>query len=186
MASFDANDIAQQDRDRVARLESDIHSTNAIVGQIANQMNHFLQLQQQNIPNNPPPRRNLNLPDPPHFSGNPSELQSFKVQLCQYMGANPDIYVDSQTQILFSGSHLRGPARDWYESLIDPATLMVPPSTTFDIFLQELEEFFGGAITFQSRERSLILLRQTLPYQSWPLLFKQLQMHFALAGLIIL
>ena len=38
---------------------------------------------------------------------------------------------------------------------------MVPASYTFDIFLQQLEDFFGGAITLQSRERSLILLRQT-------------------------
>ena len=77
------------------------------------------------------------------------------------MGANYETYIDSQTQILFLGSHLLGPARDWYESLIDPVTLMVPPSYTFDIFLQELEDFFGGAITLQSRERSLTILRQT-------------------------
>ena len=38
---------------------------------------------------------------------------------------------------------------------------MVPPSYTFDIVLQELEDFFGGAITLQSRERSLTVLRQT-------------------------
>ena len=38
---------------------------------------------------------------------------------------------------------------------------MVPTSYTFDTFLLELEDFFGGAITLQSRERSLTVLRQT-------------------------
>ena len=161
MASFDAN-VAQQERDRVARLESDKNSLRTQFQQMANHVNYLTnQVQNQNPlppPAPPPQRRNLNLPDPPKFSGNPSELQSFKVQLCQFMGTNYDTYIDSQTQILFSGSHLLGPARDWYESLIDPVTLMVPPSYTFDIFLQELEESFGGAITLQSRERSLTVL----------------------------
>ena len=150
MASFDAN-VAQQERDRVARLESDSNSFRTQFQQMGNLLNYLTnQLQNQNPPPPqapPPQRRNLNLPDPPKFFGNPFELQSFKVQLCQYMGANYDTYIDSQTQILFSGSHLLGPARDWYESLIDPVTLTIPPSHTFDIFLQELEDFFGGAIT---------------------------------------
>ena len=68
---------------------------------------------------------------------------------------NYDTYIDSQTQILYSGSLLTGHARDWYESLINPNTLLLPPSYTFDTFLQELEDFFGGGVTLKSRERSL-------------------------------
>ena len=37
----------------------------------------------------------------------------------------------------------------------------LPPSYTLDSFVQELEDFFGGSNTRQSRERSLDVLRET-------------------------
>ena len=83
--SFDIS--AQQERDRVARLESDNNSIRSLMQQMGDQLNYLTNQVQNNPPPQqppPPPRRNLNLPDPPKFSGNPSELQSFKVQRCQF------------------------------------------------------------------------------------------------------
>ena len=45
--------------------------------------------------------------------------------------------------------------------MVDPNTFQLHPSYNLHRFFQELEEFFGGAITLHSRERSLDLLRQT-------------------------
>ena len=44
----------------------------------------------------PPTRPNLNLPEPPRFSGTPSELPSFQLKLCQFLRGNYNTYFDSQ------------------------------------------------------------------------------------------
>ena len=44
---------------------------------------------------------------------------------------------------------------------MDPVTSLVPPSITFDAFLDQLSDYFGGGVTTQTLERSLINLRQT-------------------------
>ena len=72
-----------------------------------------------------------------------------------------DAYIDSRNQILFAGSFMDGQAGQWYDSLIDQSTYHVPSTYTFDSFMQELENFFGGGVTLHSRERSIINLRQT-------------------------
>ena len=74
----------------------------------------------------PPTQKSLNLPLPPRFSGSPSELNSSKLRLIQYLGSNMDAYIDSHHQILFAGSLMDGPASRWYESLIDQSTYHVP------------------------------------------------------------
>ena len=117
--------------------------------------------------NNPPPplprplRPNLNLPQPPQFSGTPSELPIFKLKLFQFLMGNHNTYQDFESQLMLAGSLLAGSALQWYLSLIDPVTIRLPPSYTIDSFIQELEDFFGGGNTVQSRERSLDVLRQT-------------------------
>ena len=79
---------------------------------------------------------------------------------CALMG-NYNTYYDNDSQLLFAGSLLDGSAGQWYSSLVDPTSIRLPPSYTLDSFMQELEDFFGGGITLQSRERSLDILRQT-------------------------
>ena len=106
----------------------------------------------------PPIQKSLNLPIPPRYSGSPSELNSFRLRLIQYLGSNMDAYIDSHNQILFAGSLMDGPASQWYESLIDQSTYHVPSTYTFDSFVQELEDFLGGGVTLHSRERSYINL----------------------------
>ena len=59
--------------------------------------------QNENIPPPPPTllptRPNLNLPQPPFFSGNPNELPSFKLKLCLYLRGNSQTYFDPDSQI---------------------------------------------------------------------------------------
>ena len=48
----------------------------------------------------PPPRPNLNLPEPPRFPGAPSELPSFQLKLCKFLTGNYYTYFDSQSQLM--------------------------------------------------------------------------------------
>ena len=114
-----------------------------------------------NQPPTPQPRPNLSLSPPSKFSGIPSELPMFKLRLYQYLMGNINTYGDNASQLLFAGSLLEGSAGQWYGTIVDPVTLLLPPSYTLDSFWQELQDFFGGGVTLQSRERSLDVLRQT-------------------------
>ena len=164
MAEYDET-VLQHEQSRVAFLEhqNQIHSSN--FQHMAQELNHLRNVISQ--PNQPPihsipnSRPNINLPHPPSFSGNPGELYSFKIRLSQYLRGNHLNYNDSESQLLYAGSLLSGTAGQWYDSLIDPATLLLPTTYTLESFLLELEDFFGGGVTLQTRERSLILLRQT-------------------------
>ena len=120
----------------------------------------------------------MNLPTPPRFFGTPSKLISFKLRLCQYLGSNMDVYIDSRTQILFAGSLMDGQAGLWYESLVDQSSYHVPSTDTFDSFMQEFEDFFGGGITLQSRERSLIILHQTSSVSELAIAFYNITNNF--------
>ena len=153
MADFDAAQDAQDapnDRDRVTFLEQNVQFL----------INQIHQLQNKPQPP-PPPRPNLNLPTPPQFSGLPTELPLFELKLLHYLVGNQSTYHDSETQLLFAGSLLLGSAGQWYHALVDPGTLLLPPTYDLPRFFHELEDFFGGAVTLQARERSLDLLRQT-------------------------
>ena len=74
---------------------------------------------------------------------------------------NHNTYNDNESQLMLACSLLIGYTGQWYLSLIDSNTIHLPPSYTLDSFIQELEDFFGGANTLQSWERSLDVLRQT-------------------------
>ena len=89
-----------------------------------------------------------------------------------------DVYIDSRTQILFAGSLMDGQAGQWYESLVDQTSHHVPSTYTFDSFMQELEDFFGGGVTLQSRERSRIILRQTRPVSELAIAFQNITDSF--------
>ena len=138
--------------DRITFLEQNFQN-------VVNELNYLRNVVAR--PSPPPPRPNLNLPQPAPFSGVPSELQTFKLKLFQYLIGNQNTYSDSESQLLLTGSLLLGPAGQWYSSLVDFHTLKLPPHYTLDSFFAELEDFFGGAVTLQSRERSLEILRQT-------------------------
>ena len=109
----------------------------------------------------PPPSLDLKLPAPTPFFGDPSELRSFQLQLCEFLSGSPARYHDDYSRILYSGSSLKGAARKWYEGLMDPSTNRLPPAYTFDFFLSEMISFFGGGVNILTLERDLANLRQT-------------------------
>ena len=108
-----------------------------------------------------PLQPNLNLPPPPQFSGLvPSELGSFRIKVSQFIYGNHNTYTTAASQVMCAGALLIGPAAQWYESLVDLTTMQLPTHYTLPIFFHELADFFGGGVTLDSRERSLIGLRQ--------------------------
>ena len=109
MASFDASEAQTEQVGRVASLENtmgglmaELHRLQSVVAQQAQhaQNAHYNQNDCLQYVPPPPPRPNLNLPEPPRFSGTPSELPSFQLKLCQYLRGNYNTYFDSQSQYL--------------------------------------------------------------------------------------
>ena len=139
MADFDAQQDAQDAQDEKNRI-------NYLEQNVQYLINQIQQLQSQTQPPLPT-RPNLNLPQPPQFSGLPTELPLFKVKLLHHLVGNQSTYHDSNTQLLYAGSLLIGSAGQWYHALVDPVTLLLPPTHDLPRFFQELEDFFGGAVT---------------------------------------
>ena len=95
MAQFDAQQVDpqqaqfQQDQARIAFLEQNVNYSTTSIQQLQN--------------NDPQPipqqisHPNLNLPQPPPFSGSPSELPIFKLKLIHYLVGNQNTYHDSET-----------------------------------------------------------------------------------------
>ena len=117
MAAFDAN--TQQDPTRMTNIE------NAIT-ELINEVHYLRTMQQQPFqppsppspPSPPPPvlllnRPNLNLATPPAFSGNPSELPTFKLKLSQFLIGNHNTYTDSASQLLYAGGLLSSFSYQW-------------------------------------------------------------------------
>ena len=162
MADFDAQQAYAQAQAHQNQFEHDqariLHMENTIA-----QMGNALH-QLQNVPQPAPPPHfhpNLNLSPPPPFSGSPLLFPTFKMKLMHFLVGNRNTYPDSESQLLYAGQLLDGPAYQWYQSMVDPDTFQLPLSYDLHRFFQELEAFFGGAVTLHSRERSLDLLHQT-------------------------
>ena len=83
------------------------------------------------------------------------------MKLIHFLVGNGHTYPDLESQILYVGKPLEGPAYQWYQAIVDPTTTLLPLAYDLNRFFQELEDFFGGAVTLRSRERSLDMLRQT-------------------------
>ena len=88
-------------------------------------------------------------------------LSTFKMKLMHFLVGNRNTYPDFESQLLYAGQLLEGPAYQWYHAIVDPKTTQFFVSYDLARFFQELEDFFGGAVTLHSRERSLDMLRQT-------------------------
>ena len=97
MASLDAQADPGEQGGLMAQLEghlqtvvSELQRLQTVVAQNAqNAQNAQINQNAQQVPPPPPApipiRPNLNLPQPPYFSGNPNELPSFKLKLCQFL-----------------------------------------------------------------------------------------------------
>ena len=133
MAAFD-EELNRQNPNRMAFVEDQFQNLFA-------EVTHLRGIVSQPPPPLPPPQQflpDLNLPQPPKFSGVPSELPTFKLKLLQFMMGNHNIYIDGESQILFAHNLLIGYAGQRYHSLIDPHTIRLPPSYTPNTFMQEV------------------------------------------------
>ena len=106
MASFDASEAQAEQVGRVASLENNMGGVMAELQRLRSEVaQNARNAQNANLNQNvvpqyvppPPPRPNLNLPEPPRFSGIPSELPSFQLKLCQFLRGNYNTYFDSQS-----------------------------------------------------------------------------------------
>ena len=171
MAQFDMQYPAMPDQERMHNLEQHVNNlTQEIL---------FLRSQPSPSPHSLPTHPNLNLPPPSPFSGVPADLPVFKLKLQQFLMGNPHTYTDSASQLLYAGSLLTGQAGQWYISLIDPTTLRISPDYTLASFFQELQDFFGGGVTLDSRERSLDALRQTATVSDLAISFQNIANTFS-------
>ena len=127
----------------------------------------------QPIPYSSPPL-DLQLPTPTPFSGDPSELRSFQLRLCEFFSGSPARFHDDYSRILYSGSSLTGTARKWYEGLMDPSTNRLPLTYTFDSFLFEMLNFFGGGVNILTLERDLDNMRQTGSVSDYAIKFQNI------------
>ena len=120
MVEFDAQQanapqvLFQQDQARIAFREQNV-----------NYLSNNIQQLQNDVPAPIPQpvfHPNLNLPTPPSFSSIPLELPVFKLKLIQFLVGNQNTYHGSETQLLYAGQLLKGPAGQWYHALVDPHT----------------------------------------------------------------
>ena len=115
-------------------------------------------IQQNILPLNWP---NLDLPKPSQFSGNPLELNTFKIKHTHFLRGNFNTYFNNRSQVMCVAALLSGPAAQWYETLFNPYTMEFPHHYNLDNFLAELTKKIGGGLTMASQENSLDDLRQT-------------------------
>ena len=134
MADFD-NEVLQQEQNRMALFENENQNLQNHFQHMTHGLHYLRNVVQQSTSQAPPPRKSLNLTPPPTFSRIPSEIYSFKLRLCQFLGVNNDTYTDSQSQLLYAGSLLSGTAGQRYESLVDLDTFHLPSTYTIDTFL---------------------------------------------------
>ena len=101
------------------------------------------------------------------------------MKLVHFLVGHRNTYPDPESQLLYAGQLLAGPAYQWYHAIVDPHTTQLPPSYDLARFFQELEDFFGGVVRLQSRERSLDMLRQTSTVSELAIAFQNIIYTFS-------
>ena len=114
-----------------------------------------------------PPPPDLPTPHPLPFLGDPTDFARFKLKLTQFFYNHHTSFPIPFTRVMFTLTKLEGAADKWLLNHVHPDTNLLPANWDFTEVLAELQLFFGGAATLQSRERDLRALRQI-----WPLPFK--------------
>ena len=107
------------------------------------------------------PEPDIHTPQPLSFSGDPNDLPRFKLKLTHYFWGHQTTYNTNGKQLLYAVGLLAGAAENWLLTHIDPLTQLLPADYDLARLFSELQNFFGGAATLQSRERDLRALRQT-------------------------
>ena len=50
------------------------------------------------------------------------------MKLVHFLVGNRNTYPDSESQLLYAGQLLEGPAYQWYRAIVDPVATHLPPS----------------------------------------------------------
>ena len=95
------------------------------------------------------------VPNPLPFLGVANDLPRFKLKLTHYLWGYQTSYPTPQRRLLYSASLLLGAAEQWLITHVDPITTLLPSTRDVDTLFSELENFFWGAASLQSRERDL-------------------------------
>ena len=111
-------------------------------------------------PHNPPPP-DLPTPEPIPFLGDPTNFARFKLKLIHFFYDHQTSFPTPFTRVMFTLTKLKRAADKWLLNHVHPDTNLLPANWDFMEVLSELQLFFGGAATLQSRERDLRTLRQT-------------------------
>ena len=111
MADFDA----QQAQVHAQALQNQYDNDQARIAyleqSVANMANALHQI--QNVPppvHHPQFHPNLNMSPPPPFSGSPLHLPTFKTKLVHFPFGNRHTYPNAESQLLYAGQLLEGPA----------------------------------------------------------------------------
>lgn len=170
MAEFDAQ-VGAEDalREQINQLQFENQRLNQNAQQNHINAQHYMGQQNQNFQNqflyhpqpHLAPRPNLNLPPPPHYDGNPTTLQTWKLKLIQFLRGNATTYFDDISMVMYASSLMSGPAQQWLETIMDPVSATLPPHYTLDLFLHEITAFFGGVATIALQENDLDDLQHT-------------------------
>ena len=114
-----------------------------------------------------------------------NDLSRFKLKLTHCLWGHQTSYSTLQRRLLYSASLLLGATEQLLITHVDPTTTLLPSSWDVDTLFCELENFFGGAATLQSREGEICApSNKEVQYQIWPSNSKLLPILLTPPGLI--
>ena len=125
-----------------------------------------------------PPPPDLPTPEPLPFLGDPTDFARFKLKLIHFFYNHQTSFPTPFTRVMFTLTKLEGAADKWLLNHVHPDTNLLPAHWDFMEVLSELQLFFGGAATLQSRERDLRTLRQTGSVSNLAIAFQTITQSF--------
>ena len=125
-----------------------------------------------------PPPPDLPTPHPLPFLGDPTDFARFKLKLTHFFYNHQTSFPTPFTRVMFTLTKLEGAADKWLLNHVHPDTNLLPATWDFTEVLAELQLFFGGAATLQSRERDLRALRQITSVSDLAIAFQTITQSF--------
>lgn len=122
--------------------------------------------------------------NPDTYSGGTRDLERFLSQCQLYFLLKKDGFKTHSDKVLFAGSHLRGPAADWFTPFIRDLSKgqRARPETqaifsNYANFEAALEQIYGSRNKQQAAIRQMQQLRQTGPASQYTAIFRRLAME---------
>ena len=111
----------------------------------------------ETMKNASPASKPVPIRDPPTFSGDREELESFLGHVMLIFTAHPDRFPDQEARVLYLASLLRGPAFDWFKPLLETKDNLLKD---VDSFVTAFRAVFGDARTSEHRMEHFLSLKQ--------------------------